>query len=210
MPNEENATAVLNSLADSPPPEAIQELLGAAADYVERAVGVALDFTPDTLPLVDHYLQLARAGTDERPELIPLVVRPVGAYFGEVIRRCVPAFWQVESGDIADWWLCAERIFLAINPMGVAYDALAQGGRHDGPPSTLHVAPEDRAAVEERLKLLPEVPEDEYYLLSTRLEVIQTVADALGARAEAGLGAMVLEWEDYEPLLRSHLGSDLF
>ena len=75
---------------DNAPPE-VAELVEACREYVRRAIGMELDYSPETLPLVDHYIDLVRTSLDERPELQPLVVRAVGAYFREVIRRQLPA-----------------------------------------------------------------------------------------------------------------------
>ncbi len=47
---------------------------------------------------------------------------------------------------------------------------------------------------------MPEVPEDEYYLLTTRIEVIEASVEALRARLEAkGYGESEFTEEDYAP-----------
>ncbi len=182
---------------ETPPPE-IAELSAACCEYVQRAMGLMPDFSPETLPLVDHYLDLVRASVEERPELLPLVARAVGAYFGEVVRRQLPAFWSIPSADSHEWRLCARPVFLSLNPIGVAYDAVHASSEHDGPSSQLKLAPEERDVVDRRIAELPPVREDEYFLLSTRLEVIEIAADALrGQMLEGGSADVAFDASDY-------------
>lgn len=180
------------------PPPGIAELSEACRQYVQRATGLLPDYCPETLPLVDYYLDQVRDSTNERPELLPLVVRAVGAYFGEVVRRQVPGFWIIPSLDAHDWRLCARPVFLSLNPIGVAYDAIHRKSAHDGPSSQLKLAPEDREVVDRRVAELPPVREEEYFLLSTRLEVIEIAADALRAQMlEGGTAGVQFDEDDY-------------
>jgi len=170
---------------EPPAPAVIQDLARSCLDYVKKAVGVELDYTRDTLPLLDHYVAGVRADVQEREELRRLIAHAVGAYFGEVMRKTIGGFWRMPSPNVHDWAVCARPIFLSINPMAVAFDALADGQEHDGPRSDLRVAPEYRSAVADRLAALPPLPEDEFFLLSTRLEAIEVAADALKASMSA-------------------------
>lgn len=179
-------------------PELVRELCAACAAYVLGALHVPLDFEPETLPLVDHYLSLARAELEARPELAPLVARAAGAYFGEVVRYKFGGTWDIPSDNVHDWRVCLRPVFLHLNPVGAAYDALYGNEQHDGPRSPLRVAPEYRAEVELRLGAVPPISEDEYYLLSTRLEGIEVAAVALKARMSAdGYEDVEYEVEDY-------------
>jgi hypothetical protein len=185
------------------PPEPVPELTVLCVEYVERALGFALDLTPETLPVLDHYVASVRASLGERPELLPLIARATGAYFGEVVRGVIPGFWRIPSANLHDWQLCSRRSFLWVNPFGIAYDALSAGTDHDGPRSLLRCAPEDREFLERRLATLPPVPEDQYYLFTTRLEVLEVASEALGARQEEqGYAGLDLSEEDYENELR--------
>lgn len=185
------------------PPDEIAELVGMCVEAVARAAGVGLDFTADTLPILDHYVSLATASARERPELLPLLSHSVGAYFGELLRRELSGFWRIPSANVHDWALCARHVFLWINPFGVAFDALAGDSEHEGPRSQLHVAPEYRAAVDARLALLPEVPPEEFFLLATRFEVIQLAAETLAVEmSNAGYSDTEFELEDYDAELR--------
>jgi hypothetical protein len=180
------------------PPDPIPEYVNACLDYVRRALGFELDFSPETLGVLDHYVGTVRGTLSDRPELAPLVARATGAYFGEVVRGVIPGFWRIPSASVHDFQLCSRVAFLWVNPVGVAYDALFSGTDHDGPRSLLRSAPEDREFLERRLATLPPVPEQEYYLFTTRLEVLEVANEALGARLEEqGYGGAELTEDDY-------------
>ena len=130
---------------------------------------------------------------------MPLVTRAVGAYFGEVVRRRFGGFWLVPDADVHHWRVCASPVFLSLNPVGAAHDALAGAGDHDGPSAQLYLAPEDRELVDRRLAGLPPVSEPDYFLLSTRFEVVEIAVDALrGQMIAAGREDITFELADYE------------
>jgi hypothetical protein len=182
----------------APPPEPIPDYVTACLEYVRRAVGVDLDFTPDTLPILDHYASLARTTIAERPPLEPLITQAVGAYFGEVARAHVPGFWRMPSQNVHDWAVCSKLVFLWFNPIGMAYDAIFKGTEHGGPRSMLRVAREDHDFLERRLAALPPVAEDDFFLLSTRFEAIEVAAEAMHARMiEAGYDGTEFSEDDY-------------
>lgn len=179
-------------------PLPIRDLCQSLTDFVERAVGIRPDFTPETLPLVDHYAKLTRESLSERPEVLDLAAQGLGAYFGEVVRRHLAGFWVVPSPNFHDWLVCGRAAFVAINPIGVGYEALVFGGESPGPSSQLRLASKDREFVELRLKSLPEVPEEEFFSLATRFDVLHIVYDAVLGKAESeGLGEASYELEDY-------------
>jgi hypothetical protein len=181
-----------------PPPAEIAELAQGCVRYVERALRVRLDFSPDTLPVLDHYLATQRAELNAREEAMGLVVRVAGAYFGEVARRRIGAFWRTADSDPVGWDLCAEPVYLSFNPFAMAYDAIHHGDEA-GPTSHFELQDEDRESVAARLAELPQLAEDDFYLLSTRLEVLDIAVDAMKARMmNAGLGEVVFGPEDYE------------
>jgi hypothetical protein len=180
------------------PPDPIPEYATACLEYVRRALEFELDFSPETLGVLDHYAGTVRATLGERPELAPLIARAMGAYFGEVVRGVIPAFWRIPSLNVHDFQVCSRVAYLSVNPVGVAYDAIFVGAPHDGPRSIVRSAPEDREFLERRLSTLPPVPEDQYYLFTTRLEVLEVANEALSARPEEqGYGGTELTEEDY-------------
>jgi hypothetical protein len=139
------------------------------------------------------------------------VGRALGAYFGVVLRARFSGFWRVPSPNVHDWQLCFRGVFLWMNPIGVGFDALYGSEEHDGPRSHLRTAPEDRDFLKLRLEAIPPVPEDEYYLFTTRYDVIETSVETLAARLEAtGYGGSEFSEEDYaEAMLELPMPRDL-
>jgi hypothetical protein len=170
-----------------------------------------LDFRPETLSVLDHYAATVRKELGQRSELGPLVATALGAYFGEVLRAHFNGFWRVPSANVHDWQHCFRMVLLWINPIGVGYDALYGSDEHEGPRSHLRTAPEDRDFLQRRLEGIPPVPEDEYYLFTTRFEVIEACVEALAARLEqSGYGGSEFSEEDYvEAISDASLPRDL-
>jgi hypothetical protein len=184
-------------------PEPIGELVRACLDYVKRSLGTELDFTPETLPLLDHYLGEVREELSAKPQLAELTAHAAGAYLGEVLRRQMRGFWRAPSASLHDYQICSSVAFVSINPFGVAYDALYASTDHGGPRSNMRLAPEDHQYIAARLATVPEVPEDQFYLLTTRLEAIEITVEALRARLEEeGYSEIEYTPEDYEAELR--------
>jgi hypothetical protein len=185
-------------MATADPPAPILDLAGACLEYVNHALGFDLDFSPDTLGAVDHYTTGVRASLAQNPALGALIAPAVGAYFGEVVRVHFDAFWRIPTSNQHDWSVCWKLAFLAINPIGVGYDAIYGGPDHDGPRSALRVGPEDREFLDRRLATVPPVPEEQYHLLTTRFEVLEIAAEALRAKMEEeGYGGTEYTEDDY-------------
>jgi hypothetical protein len=184
-------------------PQQIVDLSGSLTDFVEKTLGIRPDFSPDTLSIVDHYAVQARKEMENRPEVADLTAQALGAYFGEVVRRSEGAFWQIPSPNFHDWRLCATTAYLSLNPIGVGYDALYGRTDHQGPNSSLKIAPEDKETVQNRLERLPPVPDDEYYTLCTRLEALQIAMEAVRAeQSRRGYEDMEFTADDYSGELR--------
>jgi hypothetical protein len=180
-------------------PGPILELSESCRQFALRAVGVELDYDAETLPILDEYLRLAAPGVADRPELEPLVARAAAAYFGEVVRRRIDGLWRELPDPHDGWVLYARRALLSMNPLGIVLESLARGPDHPGPSGELTLGPDDRKLAEERLARMPPVSEDEYYLLSTRLEVIETIYETLRDRMKAeGRESLVFEESDYD------------
>jgi hypothetical protein len=183
-------------------PEAVAELADACVRFVRAAVGVSLDFRPETLPVLDHYLGTRRdellAARTSNPEAMAIVARAAGAYFGEVVRAHFRSFWHLPSDDPARWEVRFESVYLSVNPLAVVYDAISHGDE-EGPIAHLEVDDEDREAVAARLQELPPAPDEEFFSLATRLEVLEIAVDVIKARMMAsGLGEVSFSGEDYE------------
>jgi hypothetical protein len=176
----------------------VEELTRACLEYVRRAVGMDLDFSVETLSVLDHYASLARKEIENNRTLELLIAPALGAYFGEVVRGRLEGFWRIPSANPHDFSVCLRVAFLAVNPIGVGYDALHGGSDHSGPRSTLRVAPEDSEYLNRRLASLPPVPESDYFLFTTRFEVLEVATEALTAKMqEEGYGGTEYSPEDY-------------
>lgn len=180
-----------------PPPHRVAELCAACMRFVATKYKVPLDGTPETLSLVDQYVRDAREAVRERPESLDIVAPAVGAYLGEVMRQMFRAEWFAE-GDYDGWRLYFTNVYLAFNPIGMAREAITmtdQAGWH----AHLELDPSEREEIESRLAAMPDVDEEEYYLPTTRLDVVTAVVETLRARAEAaGTGDVTFTKEDYE------------
>jgi hypothetical protein len=133
--------------------------------------------------------------------MIGLVARAAGAYFGEVVRRQLQCFWHTPSDDPTLWELRFEPVYLSFSPVGVAYDAITHGDEA-GASAQLQLDDEDREAVEARLAELPAASDEEFFSLSTRLEVLEIAVDAIKARMmSSGLGEVQFTDHDYEAQL---------
>jgi hypothetical protein len=167
--------------------------------FVHAAVGVELDFTSDTLPLLDHYAAVAREDLRQRPEARPLLAQSMGAYFGQVIAAELTGFWRAVEPNPDLWLLCIQPVFLAINPVGIAHEMIAGSDQHEGPSAELRVAREDRELVAQRLASLPELSDTDYYTFSTRFDAIQIVIAALTEQMhEGGIEGVTFDLSDYQ------------
>src|SRR5579862_508162 len=108
----QNGSALRRSGEGEPPPQRVLDLAEACVRFVQRALGVALDYEPETLPLLDHYVGEGRTAAAPRPEAAALVAHAAGAYFGEVVRRRYPSWWRAEGEDPAGWRIELEPVYL--------------------------------------------------------------------------------------------------
>lgn len=163
----------------TPPPGAVFELAEQTVAYVRTAVGLVLDYTSDTLPLLDHYL----GGVPrDQPATVELVAATAGAYFGEVVRKAIGGTWDAESPRPAEWRLSLTG-GIVISPIGMAAEAMLHAPT-EGYEGELEVPDAHRAFVSDALAD-KEVAEDEYYSLSGRLETLLYVADLIAGRVSA-------------------------
>jgi hypothetical protein len=158
---------------DTPPPGEVFDLAERAVEYVRKAMGQVLDYTPETLPLLDHYLRGIPA---DRAEIVDLAARTAGAYFGEVARKSLGGAWEKDDGE----WKLILAPGITLTPAAMAAEAIAQSDVDDYD-ATFDIPDEHRGAVEDYLSDR-EVPEEEYYSLCGRLETLTSVAEIIAAR----------------------------
>jgi len=186
------------------PPE-VADLAAACVRAVHRALGVELDYDPDSIPLLDHYLTLLpnRPREPTREPVRGLVAAMTGAYFGEVVRRLFPARWTIEpGGEAVDWRLEFRYCFLAFSPVAVAWEVLLRCDAPDGAAAYFLEEP-TRGQVAERLDRLPRVPIDDYYTFAQRLETLVLTAGWLAERVrQSGCSPRPIEPERYAEFFR--------
>lgn len=201
-PNRSNGSGALLSAAGAlvpAAPDPVRELADACVRFVERAVGVKLDYEPETLPVLDHYLEQGRQVGADRPEALLVLAHAAGAYLGEVVRRRHPSWWRLEGDDPALWQIELEQVYLSFSPVQVVLDALLRSSEEADDTHRFELQEEDRQAVADRLAELPEVSDSEFYAPSTRLEVIDIAVDVIRARHMGDDEAdVVFRPEDYE------------
>ncbi|HKU39812.1 MAG TPA: hypothetical protein VJR89_16745 [Polyangiales bacterium] len=165
-------------LPEAPAP--ITDAAAACVRFVQESLQLALDFTSDTLPFLDHYVRTQADGAGD--EVRDLLTPALGAYFGEVVRRAIPGVrWHVPSYDIEDFTtyrLEFETIFLHFNPMGIAREALEQDDV-PGFGATFQVLDEARPELERALETAGTVSVDDYYSFSVRFETLEHVVSVL-------------------------------
>lgn len=163
-------------------PPQIQEWAESCRAFVKEAVGVELDYTPDTLPLLDHYVRVkATADGARRPstEIRDLLTPPLGAYFGEVVRRSMAGVrWHAPDEDYEAYRLEFDGIFLHFNPLGVSAETLA-GDDVEGFGAHFQILDETRGLVESVLSQNEAVTADDYYSFTVRFETLESVVAAL-------------------------------
>jgi hypothetical protein len=180
-----------------PAPPQVAELVAACLRFVTSKYGVPLDGTSETLSLLDQYVRDARGEILVRPESIELIQATIGAYLGEVMRQAFGGEW-IADGDHSTWRLFMTDVFLSFNPIGMMHEALT-GEESEGWGAHLEMDEEDREAVQERLAALGEVDEAQYFLPSSRYDVVELTVQALRASARArGLSDVKFSREDYE------------
>ena len=186
-------------------PPAVVDLAASCVRFVKRALGVQLDYQPETLSVLDHWLRTGKEAARERPEAAVLLAHAAGAYFGEVVRRRHASWWRAEDDDPGSFRIELRDVFLSFAPVDVARDALCLDRDADDEEleiSSFDLDDDDRQAVADRLTELPEVGEDEYRAPSTRLEVLDIVVDAIRQRRAAHDAATLpLEPGDYGPTI---------
>lgn len=161
-------------------PTVVLDLADSCVRFVKRALRIELDYTPDTLPILDHYLRQAQG---EHDELINLLGPAAGAYFGEVVRRQLgPSRWHWVSDDFSECRIEFDRCFLSFNPIGCALEAVL-GREVEGYGSQLVLLPEDEGIVQASLERTGEVRAEDYYRLAVRFEVLEQVVALLVDKA---------------------------
>lgn len=155
----------------------VEQLATRCIEDVKEALGFELDYTIETLPVLDHFCGRVRSGPSW-PEQAQGFALMIGAYFGEVIRKQHACRWHLSPEGGHSWRLDFEQYYLSFNPIGMALELLLEGDALGW--NARFLTWEDATeALQARLSRLPEVAEGDYYTLSVRNEVLETVTDFL-------------------------------
>lgn len=164
----------------------VEDLALGAFRMVKEKLGFELDFTPETLPVLDHFLRELREDGAPDDKAVAVVGPCAGAYFGEVVRRSLGGLrWHHPGDDYQRWRLEGVEVFVAFNPIGAALEAIYGEALADWE-AHLSLLPDQRAIVEESLAATGPVREDDFHRLAVRYEVLdQSLAllDELGRRS---------------------------
>lgn len=160
----------------------IPELAETCVDFVRRAVGLELDYTQETLPILDHYVRQARAAASDPAVLAPLLPA-TGGYFGALILRMFRGARVIEGADYPHCRVEFAPFFLHFNPVGVAQEVLTLA---DAPGWNAHFSTlEDQQQVlEDSLRRAPEIRPEDYYTFSLRYETLDHIVAVLTALEE--------------------------
>ena len=165
-----------------PVPPRVREYADQAVAYVQRALGIKLEYDSNTLPVLDHYL---RTVPDDQPAALQLVVATSGAYFGEVVRHHLGGRWELGREE-AEW-----RIFLPtginFSPAGFVAAAIARADLEDLD-SEITAPSRMMPYLQQALARMGEVSVDDYYSLCGRLDTLEHVHEVLVAVAAQMLG----------------------
>lgn len=168
-------------MLDSAPPR-IQEYADQAVAYVQRALGIKLEYDSDTLPILDHYL---RTVPEDQPAALQLIVATSGAYFGEVVRRRLGGRWELAEKE-AEWRVVLPT-GLNFSPVGFVAAAIARADLDDLD-SEISAPPRMLPYVQQALARMGEVSIDDYYSLCGRLDTLEHVHEVLVAVAAQMMG----------------------
>ena len=168
----------MNEKNDDELPALVEDLSLGCFRLVKESVDFELDFSVETLPVLDHYL--SDLVNTEDSDVARSVVGPcAGAYFGEVVRRSLPSVrWVVDADDYQAWRIEFSRCFLSFNPVGMVLESMVRE-QLTGWNGHLSLLPEDQRAVRDALEATGGVREEDYFRLSVRHEVIEQTASVL-------------------------------
>ncbi|GAB5544648.1 MAG: hypothetical protein RLO52_38115 [Sandaracinaceae bacterium] len=183
--------------------DAVEDLALGAFRLVKEKLGFELDFTAETLPVLDQYLIDLRDEDGGTPDekVVALVAPCCGAYFGEVLRRTLPDLrWHTPKDDYQRWRLEGERVFISLNPIGAVLEALYGKALADWA-AHLALLPGDRDAVTRSLEATGPVREEDFHRLAIRHEVTEQALDVLAGLRAGSEGPLDLSPEVYASLL---------
>jgi hypothetical protein len=180
-------------------PAEVREYAAQAIEYVNRALGVPLEYNSETLSVLDHYL---RSVPRDNVAAAHLVAAAAGAYFGEVVRLRLGGSWELATGDPGEWQLVLPS-GLRFSPAAMALATIygpeeeaEEAEEHTDPnvgaalassgwDATIQAPLQLRATVAEVLERMADVTFAEFYSLCGRLDTLEHLQETLAHMAAA-------------------------
>lgn len=153
-------------------PDRVRELADRCVEAVQRAHAFTMDYSEESLAMLDHYVT---AVPEDKREVIDLVAPLVGAYFGEVARRRLGGRWKTPGLEPSSWSIELAAVPLSFSPLGMAAEAIVEG-ELPGYDSAVRTGSMEEP-VRQMLEVAPPLPEDQFYSLTGRLEALEQIAD---------------------------------
>ncbi|MBN2801507.1 MAG: hypothetical protein JXR91_00280 [Deltaproteobacteria bacterium] len=173
--------------------ETIDQLAERCIVHVQKRFNLTLDYTAETLSLLDYYVKelvteenrgtVPIPGDIVRLNLLPLFAPTLGAYFGETLKRIFGGRWRYTNREPQYWRFEFDTFFVRLNPAGIAANAIAEAPFEEWAGQIMS-APILMPKLEERLNHAPQVAEDELFSFSTAFELIQITGEYLKALSE--------------------------
>lgn len=187
-------------------PQHVADLATACVASVKATVGMTLDLSVDTLPVLDHYAHEVLEATED--EIVKLTAPMCGAYFGEILRRRFSGFrWHAPKDAFDEWRLELEPAFLYFNPVGIALEVISEA---DAPGWHAHLGlrPRDREEVERAIALFGDARQSDYYSFAVRSEVLEQAMEALGRQVAAEESPKTFAHADYSKVVAELAAAD--
>ncbi len=143
----------------------IEEYAKQAIVYVRNATSVDLDYTHETLPLLDHVLTNA---SNERESVQELMAETAAAYFGKVLVKAFDGTWDTD-GEVANVSIPPG---ITVTPLAMAWAAITKSDSGPNHAYSLEIASGYKAAAKELLAAMAPQTEEVYYSLGGRFDAL--------------------------------------
>ncbi len=190
-------------------PEEICQLTERCRAHVHKRFSLELDFTSDTLSVLDFFVEelvkdenrgvAPLPGHPSRMNMLHLFAPTMGAYFGALLSKQFGGRFRHTEQDISKWRFEFETFFVRFNPVAVAAGVIAKQ-EVDGLPALLISTPSLSQRLQERFDAAPEIPEDDYFSFCSFFESIQ-IANEFLIEVSRKDGKMNCSSQNYDLLL---------
>lgn len=174
-------------------PEEINQLVGRCIAHVHKRFNLELDFTSDTLSVLDFFIEevvkdeyrgnVPPQGHPSRMNMVHLFAPTFAAYFGAVLHKQFGGRFRHTEKDEKDWRFEFDSFFVRLNPVAIAASVIAKQ-EIEGLSSVLYSSAKLMPKLQERLDAAPDVSEQEFYSFCTVFESCQIAHEYLSEIAK--------------------------